>query len=122
MPGVSSQEFARVRGKVNWLIPLGLRNDILVRAEAGAVIAQSRTGVVSSFLFRTGGDQTVRGYGYESLGCRRAPANRRAAAYLTVGSVEYTRWITETLGAAVFVGRAMRSTRSMCSISPWVSA
>ena len=102
LPGVSSREFARVRGKVNWLIPLGLRNDVLVRGEAGVVLARSREGIVSSFLFRTGGDQTVRGYGFESLGVTQGAATV-GGRYLAVGSVEYTRWVTESLGAAVFV-------------------
>lgn len=102
LPGASSREFIRVRGKVNWLIPLGLRNDILVRGEAGAVIAGTRAGVVSSFLFRTGGDQTIRGYGFESLGVREGAATV-GGRYMGLGSVEYTRWITESLGAAVFI-------------------
>src|SRR5688572_10645017 len=55
LPELSSREFVRMRGKVNWLVPLGLRNDLLVRGEAGVVLAGAREGVVSSFLFRTGG-------------------------------------------------------------------
>jgi len=102
VPGLSSQEFVRARAKVNWLIPLGLRNDILVRGEAGVVLAESRAGVVSSFLFRTGGDQTVRGYGFESLGVSQGQATV-GGRYMALGSIEYTRWITESLGAAVFV-------------------
>jgi translocation and assembly module TamA len=102
LPGLSSREFVRARGKVNWLIPFGLRNDILVRGEAGAVLAETRAGVVSSFLFRTGGDQTIRGYGFESLGVTQGAATV-GGRYMALGSVEYTRWITESLGAAVFV-------------------
>lgn len=102
IPGVSSQEFIRTRGKVTWLIPFGLRNDVTVRAEAGAVLADSREGVVSSFLFRTGGDQTIRGYAFESLGVPEGTAVV-GGRYLALGSVEYTRWFTESLGAAVFV-------------------
>jgi len=102
VPGVSSQEFVRLRGKVNWLIPVGLRNDILVRGEAGVVLAQSRAGIVSSFLFRTGGDQTLRGYAFESIGVPQGTATV-GGRYLVLGSVEFTRWVTETLGAAVFV-------------------
>jgi translocation and assembly module TamA len=102
LPALSSREFIRARGKVNWLIPLGLRNDILVRGEAGAVLARSREGIVSSFLFRTGGDQTVRGYGFESLGVAQGAAIV-GGRYLALGSVEYTRWVTESLGAAVFI-------------------
>ena len=102
IPGLSTQEFVRLRGKVSWLIPFGLKNDLLVRGEAGAVLADAREGVVSSFLFRTGGDQSIRGYAYQSIG---VPAGEATVGgrYLALASVEYTRWITETLGAAVFV-------------------
>jgi translocation and assembly module TamA len=87
---------------VNWLIPVGLRNDILVRGEAGVVLATSRSGIVSSFLFRTGGDQTIRGYAFESIGVPQGTATV-GGRYLVLGSVEYTRWVTDALGAAVFV-------------------
>lgn len=102
VPGVSSREFVRTRGKVNWLLPFGLRNDVLVRGEAGVVVAESRSGVPSSFLFRTGGDQTIRGYAFESIGVPQGQATV-GGRYLALASAEYTRWITESLGAAVFV-------------------
>ena len=102
VPGVNTRDFGRVRTRVNWLIPAGLRNDILIRGEAGVVLARSRTGIPSSFLFRTGGDQTLRGYAFESVGVRQGEAIV-GGRYLALASVEYTRWVTETLGAAVFV-------------------
>jgi translocation and assembly module TamA len=102
MPGLNTRDFGRVRGKVNWLIPYGRRNDILVRGEAGMVIATSRTGIPSSFLFRTGGDQTLRGYAFENIGVPQGNAIV-GGRYLALGSVEYTRWFGDELGAAVFV-------------------
>jgi len=102
VPGVSSREFLRGRLKISWLIPIGLSGDLLLRGEAGAVAATSRSGVVSSFLFRTGGDQTIRGYAFESIGVKQGDAVV-GGRYLLVGSMEYTHWITQTIGAAVFV-------------------
>ena len=102
VPGVNSQDFARARTRLNWLIPLGLRNDFLVRGEAGLVLADSRSGIPTSFLFRTGGDQTIRGYAFESIGVPEGEATV-GGRYLALASVEYTRWITDSLGAAVFV-------------------
>lgn len=102
VPGLSSQQFIRLHGKVNWLIPIGLRDDVLVRGEAGTVLADSRAGVVSSFLFRTGGDQTIRGYAFESIGVRQGTATV-GGRYMALGSVEYTRWVTDSLGGAIFI-------------------
>ena len=102
IPGVSSQEFIRARAKVNWLIPFGMKGDLLLRGEAGVVLASSRAGVVSSFLFRTGGDQTIRGYEFESIGVPQGDAIV-GGRYLALASAEYTHWVTQTLGAAVFI-------------------
>jgi translocation and assembly module TamA len=102
VPEISSRTFGRVRGLLNWLVPFGAQNDLLVRAEVGVVFAQGRTGIPSSFLFRTGGDQSVRGYAFESLGVPLGDATV-GGRYLTVASAEYTRWFTDTLGAAAFV-------------------
>jgi translocation and assembly module TamA len=102
IPGVSTRTFVRGRVHVNWLIPFGLRNDLLVRGELGAVLAGSRRGIPTSFLFRTGGDQTVRGYAYQSIGVPEGDAVV-GGRYLATATVEYTRWITDTIGAAAFV-------------------
>jgi translocation and assembly module TamA len=102
VPGVSSQEFIRARTKVNWLIPLSLKGDLLLRGEAGVVLASSRQGVVSSFLFKTGGDQSIRGYAFESIGVPQGEAIV-GGRYLVLASAEYTHWVTQTLGAAAFI-------------------
>jgi translocation and assembly module TamA len=72
-----------------------------LRAEAGVVLADSRNGIPSAYVFRTGGDTTVRGYAYQSLGVTEGSAIV-GGRYLGVGSVELTRWITPQWGAAVF--------------------
>ncbi len=66
------------------------------------MIADSRNGIPSSFLFRTGGDTTVRGYAFQSLGVQQGEAIV-GGRYLAVASVEITRWIGENWGLAAFV-------------------
>ncbi len=68
IPGASTRGFGRVLGRVSAWLPLGRETELQVRAEAGAVVADSRDGIPSTLLFRTGGDNTVRGYEFESLG------------------------------------------------------
>ena len=57
------------RTVVRWLgvrpLPQGR---LQLRTEAGAVLARSDAQVPSTQLFRTGGDTTVRGYGYRDIG------------------------------------------------------
>lgn len=102
IPGLASQDFVRGTAKGTFLMPAGERADVQVRAEAGVVLADSRFGIPSTFLFRTGGDQTVRGYAFESIGVPQGNAVV-GGRYLLLGSVEYTRWIAGDWGAAVFV-------------------
>jgi translocation and assembly module TamA len=59
-------------------------------------------GIPSNFLFRTGGDTTVRGYAFESLGVHLGNAVV-GGRYYGVASVELDHWINETWGLAVFV-------------------
>ena len=99
---LSSQPFLRGIASALFFFPLGRAGDVLLRGQAGGVLSQARDGIPSTFLFRTGGDQTVRGYAFESIGVEQAGAvvgGRR----LAVGSVEYTRWIGDNWGIAAFV-------------------
>jgi translocation and assembly module TamA len=102
LPSMATQDFARVTGKVNALIPLGRRFDFSARAEGGIVFANSRFGIPSTFLFRTGGDQTVRGYSYQSIGVPQGAAIV-GGRYLAIASAEATWWLAGDLGAAIFV-------------------
>jgi translocation and assembly module TamA len=81
---------------------VGRRDDLLLRGQAGRVIASTRQGIPSTFLFRTGGDQTVRGYGFESLGVRQGEAIVGGRRFVVMSS-EYTHWVGESWGIAAFV-------------------
>ena len=99
---LASQQFLRVVATTSLLYPIGRQGDFLLRAQAGSVIAERREGIPTTFLFRTGGDQTVRGYAFESLGVEQGAAivgGRR----LLVGAVEYTHWIGDNWGVATFL-------------------
>ena len=102
VPGLATRHFRRVAGKVNVLLPLGPRVDFAARAEGGIVFADSRSDIPSWFLFRTGGDQTVRGYAYQSIGVPQGQAVV-GGRYLLVGSVEATYWLVGDWGIAAFV-------------------
>jgi translocation and assembly module TamA len=102
LPEVSTQEFLRGLLSASLLLRLSRDGDLLLRGQAGLVMAETREGIPSTFLFRTGGDQTVRGYAFDSLGVRQGDAivgGRRVA----VGSVEYTHWLGESWGLAAFL-------------------
>jgi len=98
----STRSFSRAVGSLSVFVPLGRRDDLALRSQLGTVFADTRQGIPSSFLFRTGGDQTVRGYAFESIGVRQGDAVV-GGRYLAFGSVEYIRWIGDAWGLAAFV-------------------
>ena len=72
------------------LQPLG-QGRIQSRAEVGAVLAGRTARVPSTQLFRTGGDTSVRGYGYRDIGVQQPSGIVGPGRYLAVGSIEWQR-------------------------------
>lgn len=101
-PLLSSRSFARVHLRGNLLYPMGRQFTLALRGEAGTVIANSRKDIPSAYVFRTGGDTSIRGYGYESLGVAENDAIV-GGRYLLVGSVELIRWLNREWGVAAFI-------------------
>lgn len=99
---LSDQDFLRGYARLTWFQPLGERDGLILRGEAGAVLADSRRGIPTDYLFRTGGDQSVRGYAYQSIG---VPAGQAVVGgrWLAVGSAEYVHWFDEQWGGALFL-------------------
>ncbi len=101
-PGLSTRSFARFIARANWYLPLSPVTDLALRAEGGYVQSTAREGIPQAFLFRTGGDTTVRGYALHKLGVREGSAVVGGRVYAVL-SAEYTRWVTEDWGVAGFV-------------------
>ena len=102
IPGVSTRGFGRAIGRVAAWVPVDSLTQLNFRAEAGAVLAPTRDGIPSPLLFRTGGDTTVRGYAFDSLGVKLGNATV-GGRYYAVGSAEAIRWIGEAWGLAAFI-------------------
>ncbi|WP_431098116.1 autotransporter assembly complex protein TamA [Polaromonas aquatica] len=88
--GQDRQPFARTVGRWLGILPLE-RGRIAMRAEGGAVLARDSARIPSTQLFRTGGDTTVRGYGYRDIGIQLGNGVIGPGRYVAVGSVEYQR-------------------------------
>jgi translocation and assembly module TamA len=99
---LSTRSFLRSYGRGLYIVPLGRSDRLHLRSELGAVWADSSEGIPSEFLFRTGGDQSVRGYDYQSLGVARGTAIV-GGRFLAVGTVEYQHDFTPQWGGALFV-------------------
>jgi translocation and assembly module TamA len=99
--GSSRQPYLRAQARWLGLYPLsgeqaGTRASmragrLALRAEGGMVLARTGADLPSTQLFLTGGDTSVRGYAYRSIGTELATGVIAAGRYLAVGSVEWQR-------------------------------
>ncbi|MEB2348689.1 MAG: BamA/TamA family outer membrane protein [Comamonadaceae bacterium] len=90
------QPFTRAVGRWLGFVPLGTgASRLALRAEAGAVLAGSSARLPGTYLFRTGGDTTVRGYGYRSIGIDVGSNLVGPGRYMAVGSAEWQRPILQ---------------------------
>lgn len=85
--------FARLYSRVTWYRPFGKDWYATVRVEAGQVFTKEVIGVPDTLLFRAGGDDSVRGYGYRTLGPVVSDVVTSGRTLLT-GSVEVARPIS----------------------------
>ncbi len=102
LPLLTDEKFIRGYTRGVYYRPVGTSGTLILRGEAGAVLSKEKIGVPSSFLFRAGGDQSVRGYGYQELGVREGEAIV-GGRYLLTGGAEYQYWFRPPWGVAFFV-------------------
>ena len=99
---LSDTSFIRLYGRHTQYFPAGDNGRLILRGELGSVLADTRDGIPTDFLFRAGGDNSVRGYAYQSLG-RTLAGGVASVRYLATGSVEYNYFFGPTWGMALFV-------------------
>lgn len=97
----ADESFVRTYAKGIVVLPVGELDSVSVRLEGGAVTAKDRTKVPVDLLFRAGGDQSIRGYSYQSIGIADG-GSIVGGRYLAIGGVEYTHWINKAWGVGVF--------------------
>ncbi|MFD2365544.1 autotransporter assembly complex family protein [Pseudoduganella sp. GCM10020061] len=102
LPILTDERFVRALVRGIYYRPLSPQSTLVLRGEFGALASRQKDGVPSAYLFRAGGDQSVRGYGYQDLGVREGEAIV-GGRYLATGSAEYQYWFKPRWGAAVFV-------------------
>jgi len=99
---LSDTSFVRLYARHTQYFRAGDNGRLILRGEWGSVLADTRDGIPTDFLFRAGGDNSVRGYAYQSIG---DPIGNGVASvrHLVTGSVEYNYFFDDKWGMAVFV-------------------
>ncbi len=90
----------RLSARAVW--PLTRRGRLLFRGEAGAIQAAVFSDLPPSQRFFAGGDQSVRGYGYQELGPENSEGEVIGGRYLATANIEADYLVYKDIGLAVF--------------------
>ncbi len=108
---LADADVLHVTGLARGLVTFADNHRLLGRAQIGAIGTNNYSKVPPSLRFFAGGDQSVRGYDYQTLSPRDAQGNREGGRYMFAGSLEYQYSIAERWRVATFVdqGNAFNS-------------
>jgi translocation and assembly module TamA len=99
----STTSYVQATFRARLIRSIGSENRVLMRLNAGATASRDFGLLPPSVRFFAGGDESVRGYDYESLGPRDADGNVIGGTNLLVASVEYERHLKGNFYGAAFV-------------------
>lgn len=104
----SDATFSQIHARASWFRGFGESNRLIVRGEMGHTFTDALVAMPPSLRFYAGGDRSIRGYDWREVG-PRLPASDGLKAYalgaknVVTASVEFERYFTKSIGAAVFV-------------------
>jgi translocation and assembly module TamA len=104
---ISDINMVRVIARTKWIRTLG-KHRLVIRGDAGAIVSNDFERVPSSLRFFVGGDQSVRGFGLNSVSDERideltGESELTGSRFLAVASTEYAYHVSKGWRAAVFV-------------------
>jgi translocation and assembly module TamA len=108
----SNTSFAQAKASARWVRALGAESRILARARIGATQTSDFEQLPPSARFFAGGDESVRGFDYDSLGPTDAEGNVIGGRNLLTASIEFERRLFGNYYGAVFAdaGNAFNGT------------
>ena len=120
---LSDIDFFKVVAKTKWIREYGIHR-FTARAEVGAISTNDFSRVPATQRFFTGGDQSIRGFGFNEVSEFRfreidgeLEKELLGGKFLTVGSVEYAFKVADNWRAAVFVDAGSASNNFASDIS-----
>jgi translocation and assembly module TamA len=100
---ISDVSFLQVITNAKAVLGLPWRTRVISRVDAGATFMNEFDQLPPSVRFFAGGDTSVRGYAYKSLGPESPSGEVEGGKNLLVGSLELEHMLTEKWGLAAFV-------------------
>ena len=99
----SDTRFLQFVARSRWIFPAGKDGRLLARLDGGATAKSDFDELPPSVRFFAGGDQSIRGYDYHSLGPEDADGNVIGGSSLLTGSIEYEHRLFGNYYGAAFV-------------------
>ena len=102
---LSDAGFSQVTADAKWIRAFGAkkRNRLILRGSVGATWTKNFSALPPQLRFFAGGDRSVRGYGYQSIGPRNSYDRVIGGRNLLVFSTEVEHYFTRDWGMAAFV-------------------
>lgn len=99
----SDISFIQAHALAKWIMPLASETRLLLRAELGATRTDSLAALPPNLRFFAGGDQSIRGFGYNEVGVGINGVAALGGKHLAVASVEVDHYFGKRWGMAAFV-------------------
>lgn len=100
---LSDVDYLQLRLKGKLIFPLGEKGRLLTRAEVAGTLKDDFSELPPSVRFFTGGDNSVRGYAYQSIGTENDEGEVIGGSHLVVLSAEYDYLFLPNWSASVFI-------------------
>ncbi len=98
----SSVSFIQGRLRPKYVRGIGGFGNLVLRGDIGATEVDNFQRLPASLRFFAGGDNSIRGYSYKTLGPKNAEGLVEGGKYLLVGSIEYDQKVYRKWGTAIF--------------------
>lgn len=99
---VSSESFLQTQLSATLILPLFEQDRLLLRGRFGRTLIDNFSVLPKQLRFYAGGDNSVRGYKFESLAPHNENGSLTGGDSLVFGSVEYEHYFKPMIGAAIF--------------------
>ena len=100
---LSTASFSQLMIDAKWIRAFAGNNRLILRGSAGATWTDDFTALPPQLRFFAGGDRSVRGYSFESIGPLNSDGRVIGGKNLLVGSAEVEHYFTRNWGIASFV-------------------
>lgn len=102
---LSDANFSQLTADAKWIRAFGekSRNRLILRGSAGITRTSDFSALPPQLRFFAGGDRSVRGYGFQSIGPRNSDGRVIGGRNLLVASTEMEHYFTRNWGMAAFV-------------------